>query len=94
MLTGYKASFEKYSLSRGDESRHGKKGKASGYLNRGNHFRWPKRRESKDTRESSSCKRWVDRITVGIHKEAAFRRYSRYLYEPLVLSEMESKILV
>lgn len=46
------------------------------------------------THEPSSCKRWVDRIAVGIHKEATFRRYSRYLYEPLVLSEMESKILV
>lgn len=48
-------------------------------------------RGGEDTQESSPCKYWVDRIEVGIHKEAAFRRYSRYLHE---LREIEREILV
>ena len=50
--------------------------------------------EVKEHTESSSCKHWVDRIEVGIHKEAAFRIQQVPAGATLVLREIEREILV
>lgn len=74
MSTAYKGSLENATYEEVIKARTAKKEKLVGTIQSA--MGWPQRRGSKDTQESSSCKHWVDRIEVGIWKEAVFRRYS------------------